>query len=168
MTGINGKSPPPPTCIQAAMFDIHIRRLLWMYCLGPAGVTKSKQAGGKSTIANGYNCVSKDIKCCGAWDTTRRPKALDDTPFLEARGVERGSARRRRSSLKGNHRSVRSALELFQKQRCANLKRQGGRRITGFPLSSWPELYELNCVMGSHKAPASRLFAVVTVILGAN
>ena len=48
-------------------------------------------------------CVSEDLKCLGAGDTTCGRKAKD-IDRLEERGAERGSARR--FSLKGRERGV--------------------------------------------------------------
>lgn len=151
MMGINGKSPPPPphplTCIPAAINVRHphaktIMDVLSWTCRSDQRVNRLAE-NQPSQMAN---CGIERYQMLWSLRHYPRPKAMDGTPFLESRGVERGSARRRRSSLKGNHQSVRSALKLFQKQHCANFKRQGGTRITGFPIPSRTELYKLNCM----------------------
>ena len=46
------------------MFDIHLRKILWVYCPGHAGVKGIDRADrlvGKATTQAG--CVSEDLKC---------------------------------------------------------------------------------------------------------
>ena len=106
-----------------SMVAIHLRKLPWAYYPGHAGVKGNDWADrlvGKqpSQVA----CISEDLNCWGAWDTTCRHKAKDITPLIWRREVwkeealddlpwkdERGSS------------SMRRTLELFQKQCWGNV-----------------------------------------------
>ena len=65
-----------------SMVDIHLRKHLWVYCPVHVGVKGNDQAdrlAGKATITIGLICISEDLKCWGAWDTTCGHKAKEIT-----------------------------------------------------------------------------------------
>ena len=96
-------------------------------------------------------CVSEDLKCWGAWDTTLRAKSQGHhmTDRLEERGVERANLPRR-SSLKGRERAIVNQTSSRSVSKLATLKkllRDGVERIMRFPeradtILNWTELKE--------------------------
>ena len=79
-----------------SMVHIHFQQLLWVYCLGHARVEgnewreMTEQTHWRAKQPPQVACVSADLKCRGARDTTCRHKTKDITPIdrLGERGVE--------------------------------------------------------------------------------
>ena len=94
-----------------SLVDIHFRKLLWMYWFGHARVKGNDQA-----------CVSEDLKCWGAWDTTCWRKAKDITAVIWRREVWKEEAF---DDLPWKDEigpfSIRGTLALFQRQCWGNL-----------------------------------------------
>ena len=90
-----------------SMFDIHLLKLLWMYCPGHAGVKGNDRAdrlAGKRTITSGL-CfgrteVLRSLRHC----LRAQSQGHHTRDRLETRGVERGGAKR--SSLTGRERDT--------------------------------------------------------------
>ena len=83
------------------MVDIHLRKLLWMYCLGHAGVKGNDRAdtlAGKVTFIGLFLGKSEVLRSLRQY-LRAQSQGHHTIDRLEERGVERGSARR--SSLKG-------------------------------------------------------------------
>ena len=105
-----------------SMVDIHLRKLLWVYCPGYAGVTGNDRAdrlAGKATLTSGLLLgrpeALRSLRHC----LRAQSQGHHTIDRLEERGVERGSGRR--SSLKGRERAiVNQTLELFQRQHWGN------------------------------------------------
>ena len=88
------------------MADIHLRKLLWVYCPGHAGVKGNDRAdslAGKAALASslllGRSEVLRSLRHC-MWAQSQG----HHVDRLEERGVERESARR--SSFKGRERAI--------------------------------------------------------------
>ena len=84
-----------------SMVDIHLRKLLWVYCPGYAGVKGNYRAdrlADKATLTSGLLLGRSEVLRSlrhHLWAQSQGHHTIDR---LEERGVERGSARR--SSLK--------------------------------------------------------------------
>ena len=66
-----------------SMVDIHLGKLLWVYCPGQAGVKRNGRAdrlAGKATLTSGL--LLENLKCWEVWDTTCRRKAKDIAPLI--------------------------------------------------------------------------------------
>ena len=86
---------------RVSMVDIHLRKLLWMYCLGHAGVKGNDRAdtlAGKVTFIGLFLGKSEVLRSLRQY-LRAQSQGHHTIDRLEERGVERGSARR--SSLKG-------------------------------------------------------------------
>ena len=85
------------------MVDIHLRKLLWVYCPGHAGVKGNDRAdtlAGKATVTNGLILERSEV----LRSLRHYLRAQIQRLWLEERGVERGSARR--SSWKGREKAI--------------------------------------------------------------
>ena len=85
------------------MVDIHVRKLMWVYCPGHARVKGNDRAdrlAGKAAVTSGLllerSEVLRSLRHC--------LRAQRQRLWLEERGLERGSARR--SSLKGREKAI--------------------------------------------------------------
>ena len=90
-----------------SVVDIHLRKLLWMYCPGHAGVKGNDRAdrlAGKATKTSGLLLGRSEV-LKSLWLYLREQSQCHYTiDRLEERGVERGSARR--SSLNGQEKAI--------------------------------------------------------------
>ena len=85
-----------------SMFDIHLRKLPWMYFLGHAGFRVNDQAdrlAGKAAIISGLRLGRSEVLRSLRHHLLAQSQGHHTIDRLEERGVERGSVRR--SSLKG-------------------------------------------------------------------
>ena len=89
------------------MVDIHLQKLLWVYCPGHAGVKGNDRAdrlAGKATLTSGL-CLGRSEALRSLKHYLRaQSQAHHAINHLEETGVERGSARQ--SSLKGQERAI--------------------------------------------------------------
>ena len=88
-----------------SMVDIHLRKLLWVYCPGHAGVKGNDRAdrlAGKATLTSGLLVGRTEVLRSLRHYLRAQSQGHHTVDRLEERGVERGSARR--SSLKGRER----------------------------------------------------------------
>ena len=89
------------------MVDIHLRKLLWVYCPGHAGGKGNDRADrleGRATLTSGLILGRSEV--LRSLRRYLRAQSLGHHAIdrLEERGFERGSARR--SSLKGRERAI--------------------------------------------------------------
>ena len=90
-----------------SMVDIHLRKLLWVYCPGHAGVKGNDRAdrlAGKATLTSGLLLGRSEVLRSLRHYLRVQSQGHHTIDRLEERGVERGSARR--SSLKGRERAI--------------------------------------------------------------
>ena len=90
-----------------SMVDIHLRNVLWVYCLGHAGVKGNDRAdrlAGKETLANGLLLGRSEELRSFRHYLRAQSQGHHTTDRLEERGVERGNAGQ--SSLKGRERAI--------------------------------------------------------------
>jgi len=80
-----------------SMVDIYLRKLLWVYCHGHAGV--HDRLAGKATLTNGLLLGTYEMLRSLGHYVRAQSQGHHTTDRLEERGVERESARQ--SSLKG-------------------------------------------------------------------
>ena len=91
----------------ASVVDIHLRKLLWVYCPGHAGVKGHDQVdrlAGKATLTSGLRLERSEVLRSLRHYLQAQSQGHHTIDRLEERGVERGSARR--SSLKGRERAI--------------------------------------------------------------
>ena len=113
---------------RVSMVDIHLRKLLWMYCLGHDGVKGNDPAdtlAGKATFTGlllGKSEVLRSLR--------QYLRAQSQGPSIAWR---RGSARR--SSLKGRERAIvnQTNIGTVSKATLGKLLRDGVQRIWAFP-----------------------------------
>ena len=109
--------------------DIHLRKLLWVYCPGHAGVKGNHRAdrlAGKATLTRlGRSEVLRSLRHY----LRAQSQGHHTIDRLEERGVEIGSARR--SSLKGRERAIVSQTNIATVSKAAlgKLLRDGVERI---------------------------------------
>ena len=90
-----------------SMVDIHLRKLLWVYCPGHAGLKGNDPAdrlAGKATLTSGWLLGRSEVLRSLRHYQRVQNQGHHTIDRLEERGVERGSARR--SSLKGRERAT--------------------------------------------------------------
>ena len=90
-----------------SMVDIHLRKLLWVYCPGHAGVNGNDQEdslAGKATLISGLLLERSEVLRSLRHYLRAQSQGHHTTDRLEERGVERGSVRR--SFLKGRERAI--------------------------------------------------------------
>ena len=90
-----------------SMVDIHLRKLLWVYCPGHAGVKGNDRAdrlAGKAILTSGLLLGRSEVLRSLRHYLRAQSQGHHTTDRLEERGVEIGSARR--SSLKGRERAI--------------------------------------------------------------
>ena len=115
-----------------SMVDIHLRKPLWVYCPGHAGVKGNDRAdtesGGQSNPHNGLLLGRSEM-----FRSLRHYLRAQSLDRLEERGGERGSARR--SSLTGRERAIVSQTNTrtVSKAMLRKLLRDGAERIRAFP-----------------------------------
>ena len=101
-----------------SMVDIHLQKLLWVYCPGQAGLKgTTEQIDWQAKQPSQMACFLEDPKCWGAWYTTCGHKAKDITPSIAWRreawkeeAVENLPWKDERGPS-----SIRQTLELFQR-----------------------------------------------------
>ena len=79
------------------MVDIHLRKLLWVYCPGHAGVKGNDRAdrlAGKATLASGLLLGRAEVLRSLRHYLRAQSQGHHTTDRLKERGVERGSAKR--------------------------------------------------------------------------
>ena len=106
-------------------------------------------------------CISEDLKCCNAWDTTCRHKAKDTTPSIASRrGTERSAWW---SSSKGWRRAIisKTNTQTVSKAMLGELLRDGVPHIQAFLSMQVPSWTELNWRDGDKHA--GYLFTVITI-----
>ena len=89
------------------MVDIHLRKLLCVYCPGHAGVKGNDLAdglAGKATLTRGLLLGRSEVLRSLRHYLRAQSQGHHTLDRLEERGVDRGSARR--SSLKGRERAI--------------------------------------------------------------
>ena len=117
------------------MVDIHLRKLLWMYCPGDAGVKGNDRAErlvGKATLARVLLLRRSGVLRSMRHYQRAQCQGHHTIDHLEERGVERGSARR--SSLKGRERAIVSQTNIgtVSKAMLGKPQRDGVERIWAF------------------------------------
>ena len=105
--------------------DIHLRKLLWVYCPGHAGVKGNDRAdklAGKAILTRGLFLGSSEVLRSLRHYLRAQSQGYHTSDRLEERGVERGSARR--SSFKRRERAIVKSDEHWNRfkgrQRCGN------------------------------------------------
>ena len=84
-------------CCIMSMVDIHLRKLLWVYCPGHAGVKGNDRAdrlAGKATLASGLLLGRAEVLRSLRHYLRAQSQGHHTTDRLKERGVERGSAKR--------------------------------------------------------------------------
>ena len=114
------------------MVDIHLRKLLWVYCPGHAGVKENDRADrldGKATLTSGLLLGRSEVLRSLRHYRRARSQGHHTINRLEERGVERGNARR--SSLKGQERAIvnRTNIGTVLKATLGKLLRDGVERL---------------------------------------
>ena len=99
-----------------SMVDIHLRKLLWVYCSGHAGVKGNDPAdrlAGKATLTSGLLLGRSEMLRSLRHCLRAQSQGHHTIDRLEERGVERGNARR--SSLKGRDEGHRQSDEHWKR-----------------------------------------------------
>ena len=118
-----------------SMVNIHLRKLLWVYCPGHSGVTGNDRAhrlAGKATLTSGLLLRSDVLRSLRHY-LRAQSEGHHTIDRLEERGVERGSAGR--SSLNGRERAIvnQTNMGTVSKATLRKLLRDGVERIWAFP-----------------------------------
>ena len=111
-----------------SMVDIHLRKLLWVYCPGHAGVKGNDRAdrlAGKATLTSGLLLGRFEVLRNLRHYERVQNQGYHTIDRLEERGVERASARR--SSLKGRERAI--VKQTFQLEPFQTSDRRGGAQV---------------------------------------
>ena len=115
------------------MVDIHLPKLLWVYCPGHAGVKGNDWLAGKATLTSGL--LLRRAEVLRSLRHYLRAQSLGHHTIdrLEQTGVERRSARR--SSLKGRERAIvnQTNIGTVSKATSGKLPRDRVERIWAFP-----------------------------------
>ena len=128
------------------MIDIHLRKLLWVYCPGHAGVKGNDRADrlAKATLTSGLLLGRSEVLRSLRHYLRAQSQGHHTIDPLEERGVERGSARR--SPFKGRERAIvnQTNTGTVSKATLGKLLRNGVERIIqAFP-SAEIHIIELN------------------------
>ena len=130
-----------------SMVDTHLRKLLWVYCPGYAGVMGNDRADrlvGKATFTSGL--LLGRPEALRSWRHYLRAQSQGHHTIdrLEETAVERGSARR--FSLKGRERAIvnQTNTGTVSKATLGKLLRDGVERKWAFPSAYMPSWTELN------------------------
>ena len=125
----------------ASMVDIHLQKLLRVYCSGHAGMKgndRPHRLAGKATLTSGLL-----LGRSGVWRSLKhylraQGQGHDTIDRLEERGVERESARR--SSLIGRETAIvnQTNIGTVSKATLGKLLRDGVERIRAFPSTKIP------------------------------
>ena len=119
-----------------SMVDIHLPKLLWVYCPGHAGVKgndRTERLAGKATLTRGLlQGRSEMLRILRhyLWAQSQGHHTVDR---IEEKGVERESARR--FSLKGRERAIvnQTNIGTVLKATLRKILRDGVERIWAFP-----------------------------------
>ena len=112
--------------------DIHLRKLLWVYCPGHAGVKGNDRADsllGKAAITSGLLLGRSEVLRSLKHNLRAQSQGHHTIDRMEDISVERGSARR--SSLKGRERAIvnQTNIGTVLKATLGKLQRDGVERI---------------------------------------
>ena len=113
-----------------SVVDIHLRKLLWVYCPGHAEVTGNDRQVGKTTIASGLHLGRSEVLRSLRHYMRAQNQGHHTIDRLEERGVESGSARR--SSSKGRDGTIviqNEQLNLFKGNNGGNSDRRDGAHM---------------------------------------
>ena len=118
------------------MVNIHLQKLLWVYCPGHAGVKGNDRADrlvGIATLTSGLLLGRSEALSSLRHYLRAQSQGHHTTDRLEERCVERGSAGR--SSLKGRERAIvnQTNIGTVSKATLEKLLRDGVERIFAFP-----------------------------------
>ena len=119
-----------PDC-NVSMVDIHLRKLLWVYCPGHAGVKGNDRAdrlAGKAVLTSGLLQGRSELLRSLRHYQQAQSQGHHTIDRLEERGVERGFARR--SSFKGRERAF--AFGTVLKATLEKLSERRGEAHMGF------------------------------------
>ena len=108
-----------------SMFVIHLRRILWVYCPGHAGVKgndRAERPAGKATVTGGLRLGRSEVLRSLRLPAGAQSQGHHTIDRLEERSIERGNAQRSSGPWKDEKgpSSIRPTLELFQKQHWEN------------------------------------------------
>ena len=119
------------------MVDIHLRKLMWVYCPGHAGVKGNDRAAGlagkaRATLTSGLLLGRSEVLRSLRHYLLSQSQGHHTIDRLEERGVERGIARR--SSLKGRERAIvnQTNIGTVSRPTLGKLLRDGMERIWAF------------------------------------
>ena len=118
-----------------SMVDIHLRKLLWVYCPGHArvkGNNRANRLAGKATRTSGLLLRRCEVLRSLRHYLRAQSQGYHTIDRPEERGAERGSARR--SSLRGRERVIvnQTNIGTVSKATLGNLLRDGVERIWAF------------------------------------
>ena len=116
----------------ASMVDIHLQKLLWVYCSGHAGMKGKDRAhrlAGKATLTSGLLLGRSGVLRSLTHYVRTQSQGHHTIGRLKEKCLERGSARR--SSFKGRHRAIVSQTDIgsVSKATLGKLLRDGVERI---------------------------------------
>ena len=119
-----------------SMVDIHLRKRMWLYCPGHAGVKGNDGAdtlAGTATLTSGLLLGRSKVLRSLRHYLRAQSQGQHTTDRLEEKRAERGSIRR--SSLKGRVRTIVSQTNMgsVSKATLGKLLRDGVERIRAFP-----------------------------------
>ena len=122
--------------LNVSVVDIHLQKLLWVYCPGHAGVKGNDRANrlaGKATITRGLLLGRSEALKSLRLYLRAQSQGHHAICLLEERDVERGSVRR--SSLKGRERAIVSQTNTgtISKATLGTRLRDGVELIWAFP-----------------------------------
>ena len=126
------------------MFDIHLRKIMWVYCPGHAGAKRNDRAdrlAEEATITGGLHLGRSEVVRSLRHSLRAQNQGHHTIDRLEEGGVERGSAQR--PSLRGRERAIVNQMGTVSKETSGKLPRDGVERIWAFPSSYIPS-FELN------------------------
>ena len=132
---------------EEVIVDIHLRKLLWIFCPGHAGAKGNYRAdtlAGKATITSGLLLGRSEVLRSLRHYLLAQSEEHHTINRLEKRGSERGIARR--SSLKGRERDIvnQTNIGTVSKATLWKLLRDWVKRIRAFPSAQIPSRAELN------------------------
>ena len=139
-----------------SMIDIYLRKLLWVYCPGHAGVKENDRAdrvAGKATLTSGLLLERSEV-CVQELETLpagTKPK----TSHHRLPGGERRWKRKRRTIfLKGRERAIvkQTNIGTVSKTTLGKLLRDGMERIRAFPSTKIPYWTEPNWRIALYKS----------------
>ena len=130
-----------------SLVDVHLPKLMWMYCPGHGGVKGNDRADrlvGKETLTIGFLLARPEVLRSLRHYQRAQSQGHHTIDRLEKRGVERGSARR--SSLKGREKVIvnQTNTETVSKGTLGKRLRDGVERIWAFRSAQIPSSTELN------------------------